>query len=497
MSTQLQSRVKAAQRPSFTPVRTNLLQRKCACGQPTIAGGECEACRKKGEGLPHRSVFQTRVSAAPTSAPDALPAPNQPLDAGTHVLLGSRFGHDFSSVPLGFQAKLRVSQPGDRYEQEADRVTEQVMRMATPKEPVPTNHEQSKRAAYEKGVQKVQRQEIAPTVGFEVSGDVARGISSLRGGGSPLNASTRAFMEPRFGHDFSQVRVHSDARAAQLAQSVNALAFTMGQDVVFESGRYAPETDWGRRLLAHELTHVVQQGAQPAGSTLFRLTPAMCASSAGCAAPDTAGLGPASSWKLTLAVDKEEEGLGRLISGDVGHTWVKLSDDAGTKYSYGFWPQTGFNREKPLSTVDGCVHHPDTAHEPPDATNYLAIDYALTNANYLKALNHAQSVCQARPGYNLVSYNCTTFAIDVVKAAEVSPPSSTTLAIHNPNALYEGIEEKRGEGHPGLGALLGGLGGAAGGAAIGSLLGPVGAIVGGLIGGIAGAVSGALIGDVT
>jgi len=81
----------------------------------------------------------------------------------------------------------------------------------------------------------------------------------LRSPGQPLDAQTRTFMEPRFGHDFSHVRVHSDAKAADSARAVNALAYTVGQDVVFGDRQYAPETYEGKRLLAHELTHVVQQ----------------------------------------------------------------------------------------------------------------------------------------------------------------------------------------------------------------------------------------------
>jgi outer membrane protein OmpA-like peptidoglycan-associated protein len=77
--------------------------------------------------------------------------------------------------------------------------------------------------------------------------------------GQPLDAGTRAFMEPRFGHDFSQVRVHTDARAVESARAVNALAYTVGRNVVFGAGQYAQGTDEGRRLMAHELTHVVQQ----------------------------------------------------------------------------------------------------------------------------------------------------------------------------------------------------------------------------------------------
>lgn len=81
----------------------------------------------------------------------------------------------------------------------------------------------------------------------------------LRSSGQPLDASTRAFMEPRFGHDFSRVRVHTDARAAESAREVNALAYTVGRDVVFGKGQYALATGAGKQLLAHELVHTIQQ----------------------------------------------------------------------------------------------------------------------------------------------------------------------------------------------------------------------------------------------
>lgn len=81
----------------------------------------------------------------------------------------------------------------------------------------------------------------------------------LNSPGQSLDAGMRAFMEPRFGHDFSQVRVHTDARAAESARAVNALAYTVGRNVVFGAGQYVPGTNAGKRLLAHELTHVVQQ----------------------------------------------------------------------------------------------------------------------------------------------------------------------------------------------------------------------------------------------
>lgn len=85
----------------------------------------------------------------------------------------------------------------------------------------------------------------------------------LRSPGQPIDLATRAFMEPRFGHDFSRVRVHTDVPATESARAVDAVAYAVGQDVVFGTRQYAPRTTEGRRLLAHELVHVVQQAAQP------------------------------------------------------------------------------------------------------------------------------------------------------------------------------------------------------------------------------------------
>jgi len=88
----------------------------------------------------------------------------------------------------------------------------------------------------------------------------------LRSPGQPLDAGTRAFMEPRFGHDFSRVRVHTDARAAESARAVNALAYTVGQDLVFGQNQFQPTTRSGRKLLAHELTHTVQNADFSSGA---------------------------------------------------------------------------------------------------------------------------------------------------------------------------------------------------------------------------------------
>ena len=92
----------------------------------------------------------------------------------------------------------------------------------------------------------------------------------LNSPGQPLDRSTRAFMEPRFGHDFSSVRIHANGNAGESARSVNALAYTVGQQIVFGAGQYRPESTSGKHLLAHELAHVVQQqSASPTALSTF------------------------------------------------------------------------------------------------------------------------------------------------------------------------------------------------------------------------------------
>jgi hypothetical protein len=210
------------------------------------------------------------------------------------------------------QAKLKIGQPNDIYEREADRIADQVMRMPEPQESlVQRNSTCPECLEEEKIIQTkpiadqitplVQRQtdleeeekkeEVIQTKPFDdqkipsiqqqldekeeeeeilqtrrhtgrapvVTPSIEAGIKSMRGGGQPLPESVRSYFEPRFGVEFSQVRVHTGSQAASAAKSLHAKAFTSGKDVVFGAGQYLPETSAGKHLLAHELTHVVQQ----------------------------------------------------------------------------------------------------------------------------------------------------------------------------------------------------------------------------------------------
>jgi hypothetical protein len=148
-----------------------------------------------------------------------------------------------SRAPVSPQPKLEVGAVNDPREREADRTADQVARMPEP----------SSAGA------KLQRNTSAPA-DLSHAGAPPTVHEALRSPSRPLDPEVRAFMEPRFGHDFSQVRLHSGTAAGESARALNAHAYTLGQDIVFGSGKLAPSTKEGSRLLAHELTHVVQQG---------------------------------------------------------------------------------------------------------------------------------------------------------------------------------------------------------------------------------------------
>jgi hypothetical protein len=216
--------------------------------------------------------------------------------------------------PDVIQAKPKIGQPIDIYEQEANRVAEQVMRMPEPKVQRQADEEEKeeeeliqpkpiaeqitplvqRQVEEEEPIQPkflsaesstLQRQEneeeeeetIQPEAensqSREFTPDLESRIQSLKGGGQPLLHSVRNFFEPRFGYDFSQVRIHTDTNAIQMNRELNAQAFTIGRNIFFGAGRYNPNTSSGKRLFAHELTHVVQQRQSLSPTLQIQLSP--------------------------------------------------------------------------------------------------------------------------------------------------------------------------------------------------------------------------------
>ena len=169
------------------------------------------------------------------------------------------------------QAKLIVGAVDDPLEREADEVADRVMRLSAPAvgidqgiaPPVHCQHLSARdqlklqpRHGEESPHRLTQSESPGDTY---ISPNVEKAIQSLPTHGQSLPKSVRSFMEQRFDHDFSRVRVHTDAAADASARSVRAIAYTVGHQIVFRAGTFAPETTDGRRLLAHELAHVVQQ----------------------------------------------------------------------------------------------------------------------------------------------------------------------------------------------------------------------------------------------
>ena len=182
-------------------------QRGGGCGENTIAGSECESCwQDKGAVKLQRATSNAeRVNGVPPIVHEVLRSAGQPLDAATRDFMEPRFGRDSNHMPVRvlrnlIQSQMTVNKPGDSYEREADRFSERVVSTAQLHLPAGTHR-----------------------------------------------------------RDLSNVRVHTDTRAGKSARAVNALAYTVGRDVVFAPGYYAPHSPSGMRLLGHELTHVLQQ----------------------------------------------------------------------------------------------------------------------------------------------------------------------------------------------------------------------------------------------
>ncbi len=168
------------------------------------------------------------------------------------------------------QAKLEIGSPGDDYEREADRIAREVVGAAG------AHGTGAAQGPLEHSPRKIQTQRIqTQRIQADASGDAAvvPGVDHVvRSPGRPLDASARNFMEQRFGHDFSHVRIHTDAGADRANRDLHARAFTVGSDIAFRQQQYDPGSTSGKLLLAHELAHTLQQGASAGGERIQRQT---------------------------------------------------------------------------------------------------------------------------------------------------------------------------------------------------------------------------------
>jgi Domain of unknown function (DUF4157) len=255
-------------------------------------------------------MLTTRLKSSYISAkPVTIPATNRRSAAPSRTagLRAMATAQPFGPV----QAKLTVGPANDRFEQEADRVADDVMRMPEPgaaNETRPTNGSPPPAISPLPGVSPVRRmcaecedelhrkpaaapirrqvedeEQVQTKQASDAAPHLAASTASLiagLGGGSPLPASERAFFERRFGRDLSGVRIHDGTAADAAARSIQARAFTLGSDIAFAGGEYGPGAAEGRRLMAHELAHTVQQ--EPSGAPEIRRS---CTSAATCAAP--------------------------------------------------------------------------------------------------------------------------------------------------------------------------------------------------------------------
>ena len=217
--------------------------------------------------LPSTSV-SLRSGESSLFAPPAILSKKQAESNHLSPLLHK--GHDLSRVvisPLQVQrsSQLSISQPDDACELEADRVADQVMRMPHSTQDMGMQSSSvsppqiSRQCAACEQEEEITRKADSAENLDKNDGAIAQVNRAVTSGGQPLDQPTRHFMESRFGHDFSQVKIHTHSQAADSAQTINARAYTLGQDVVFNTGEYTPGTESGKHLLAHELTHVVQQ----------------------------------------------------------------------------------------------------------------------------------------------------------------------------------------------------------------------------------------------
>ena len=231
-----------------------------------------------------QTVRQSKGSNAKTgfqTTKKIIPFKQASMDAGFQVInSNNNNNHRMQTIPVQsspIQFKINITRPDDPSEEEADRIAEEVMH--SPESESVHHHQHPSDAKinrkckgcdeeddYEKSI--ISRKSLNTTSLKKPKAVLAEAIGSsdsriIPDEGYQLDYPTRSFMESRLGFDFSRVRIHTDTKAANSAKLLNASAYTVGQDIVFADGHYSPQQPAGKRLLAHELAHVMQQSQHP------------------------------------------------------------------------------------------------------------------------------------------------------------------------------------------------------------------------------------------
>lgn len=257
----------------------------------------------------------------------------------------ARFGHNFANISISrpdapsqqaLQTKLTIGEPGDQYEQEADRVASQVVNQINA--PVSQQAGQSQPVQREEVSEEEQELQMKPMLQLQPGGggmaaapDLEASINQARGGGQPLANNIREPMEQAFGADFSGVKVHTDAQSNQLNQSIQARAFTTRQDIFFRQGEYNPGSRGGQELIAHELTHVVQQAGGQAKHKKAQLKSAEQSSLIKIPTTDVLQRGSDNTGNTATIASTAVAGLATLV---VGWVYYALKDSKIRKEQY-------------------------------------------------------------------------------------------------------------------------------------------------------------------
>ena len=391
------------------------------------------------------------------------------------------------------QPKLTVGAADDPYEREADRVAAQVLAPGAAAVSTPTDGDgEVRRQPLASTISPLRREKRAPSLGgsFEAGASVERVLASGRGAGSPLPARLRADLEPRFGANFAGVRVHTGAQSDQLNRQLGAKAFTHGSDIYLAGGQYDPGSGASQRLLAHELTHVVQQdGAATRGNKVQRLF------GFGKKKPEdptqkfyeqTGEVPEKSRPFFRLGITMKGGGYTRgdmsfkeMAGMMTGHSWIELQlgpdftktadlrnapggdqiygaledvtrgalDSQGST-TIGFYPDveeltTGVVVKQIFGMrVPGMILEPEQEHfagKGLGMKSYIVStpQQALGLLKFVKSKRHAP--------YNMLHYNCTDFAADAIQAAGFPRPADITnkLGMTTPSKLYKFIYENK------------------------------------------------------